>query len=83
MKIKPSKKEKRRYFVIDRHDIERALTFINQIPEANPHIVLEERGKVMLKVSRKSAEKVKVLLKEKNIKCYGISGTIKKARRFL
>lgn len=83
IKLKPSKREKKRYIVLCKEDVEKAIKLIKNIPNSNPRIVFSEKEKIILYVNRNAIEKIKILLKENNIRCYGISGTIKKAKRFL
>ncbi|MFH1823148.1 MAG: hypothetical protein ABH817_00300 [archaeon] len=89
MKLKPSLKEKRHYLVIkgNQKEIESAiLKFIGILgySKAGPIFVETKKDYSMLSVTTKYVEKVKsaLIFDKKGLECVGVSGTIKKAKRF-
>lgn len=98
LKLLPSLRERKRYMVLlvlgsgesAKKKIENAIIcFIGTLgyAQSNPMIIETGESKkgnyAMLSINRKFVDKVKSALALKSIKCIGVSGSVKKARRFL
>ena len=96
LKLLPSLKEKRHYLVIKpeksmsekelKEKIEKAiLDFIGILGYANsgPLFVELKKDYAIVSITTKYVDKIKAALTLANLRCVGVSGTIKKVRRFL
>jgi RNase P/RNase MRP subunit POP5 len=89
LKMLPSLKEKRHYLVIKPGNKEKIdkllLDFLGVLgyARAGPQFIESRKEYVILSVVRKYVKEVKSALVQSDFKCVGVSGTIKKSRRFI